>query len=100
MTPEKIVQTKIIDFLKRQECCYWERREAGGFAYRAGRPDLWASCNGKHIEIEVKANGGTASPMQLKHEERLKASGALYWRGTDPDSFKQWWAQNVYEQPK
>ena len=58
MTPEKIIQNKIIAYLKKLEKegkpIYVERRQAGGFAYKMGIADLYAAINGIHIEIEVK----------------------------------------------
>ena len=76
MTPEKIVQNAIIAKLKdlsKSVPIYVERRNAGGFSYKKGIPDLYAIINGIHLEIEVKQPGGSLSPMQEKFRDRCKA---------------------------
>ena len=55
MTPEKQVQNKIVGFLKTLPDCFVERRNAGGFGYHAGVPDVWFVYRGRHVEVEVKA---------------------------------------------
>lgn len=90
MTPEKQVQNKIIDFLKTIPNLVYERRQAGGFNYRAGLPDLWFLYKGVHCEVEVKAPGGQPSSLQLKQELAFLNSGAMYWRGDDPANFTKW----------
>lgn len=90
MTPEKRVQNAIVAFLKTKPRVYIERRNAGGLGYKAGRPDLWFVLDGRHCEVEVKAPGGTAGSLQLKHEDALKAAGSCYWRGDSLASFVRW----------
>ena len=87
MTPEQRVQTKIIELLKLIPGLVYERRQAGGFNYRKGAPDIWAVYQGKHIEIEVKAPGGQPSSLQLLKEEQFTKAGALYWRGDNVKDF-------------
>ena len=62
MTPEKEIQNSIMSYFKKLKASgidnYVERRQAGGFAYKMGLPDLWVVIFGKHIEIEVKRPGG------------------------------------------
>lgn len=90
MTPEKRVQNAIVNFLKTKPGIYIERRNAGGLGYKAGRPDLWFVWQGRHCEVEVKAPGGTAGSLQLKHEDALVAAGSCYWRGDSLTAFVQW----------
>lgn len=90
MTPEKAVQTKIINFLKTIPGLIYERRQAGGFNYRAGLPDLWFLYKGIHCEVEVKAPGGEPSSLQLKQERSFLNAGAKYWRGDDSAKFDAW----------
>lgn len=90
MTPEKHVQNKIIDFLKTIPCLVYERRQAGGFNYKAGLPDLWFVYRGVHVEIEVKAPGGEPSSLQIKQEARFELAGANYWRGDSAADFTKW----------
>lgn len=74
MTPEKKVQTATIRYLKKLQekgqPIYFERREAGGFAYKTGSADLWLSVNGYHIEVEIKYKGGKLSIMQEMWERK------------------------------
>lgn len=76
MTPEKRVQNTIIDILsklqKAGQPIFVERRQAGGFSYKMGIPDLYAVIDGRHIEIEVKAPGKTLRPMQEKFRDKCK----------------------------
>lgn len=83
MTPEKIVQNEIVDFLNHKqkiehEPVFVERRNAGGFSYKKGIPDLYAIINGIHLEIEVKAPGGSMSTMQEKFRDKCKKLN-VYW---------------------
>ena len=82
MTPEKEIQNAIINYftLLRNSGFdnYVERRQAGGFAYKMGLPDLWAIIFGKHIEIEVKAPGKQARATQEKWAKRFKQMGVEY----------------------
>lgn len=82
MTPEKAVQNKILAYLKQLEHegkpVISERREAGGFAYKMGIADVWASIDGRHIEIEVKRPGGELRTMQEKWRDRCKAANILW----------------------
>lgn len=82
MTPEKRVQNNIVAYLKRLENegmpIFVERRQAGGFSYKMGIPDLYAVINGFHLEIEVKAPGGELRPMQEKYKEKCKQKNIAY----------------------
>lgn len=74
MTPEKRVQNEIVNYLHKLEDegmpIFVERRNAGGFSYKKGIPDLYAAINGQHVEIEVKREyGGELSTMQLKFRD-------------------------------
>lgn len=97
MTPEKRIQNKIIDFLKTIPNLQYERRQAGGFNYKAGAPDLWFVYCGRHVEIEVKAPGGFATGLQLIAEQKYRSAGALYWRGESFESFKIFFEKNFQE---
>lgn len=94
MTPEKQVQNKIVAFLKARNNIFVERRNAGGLGYHAGVPDVWFVYKARHVEVEVKAPGGAAGSLQLKHEDKLRAAGALYWRGDSFSDFSDWFNKN------
>lgn len=76
MTPEKKVQNAIVNFLnakqKEGEPVFVERRNAGGFSYKKGIPDLYAVIDGIHLEIEVKRPGGTMTTMQEKFRDKCR----------------------------
>lgn len=82
MTPEKKVQNSILDYLKKLDKdglpVIVERRQAGGFSYKMGIPDLYAVVNGQHLEIEVKAPGGYLRPMQVKYAMRCREKNIAY----------------------
>lgn len=74
MTPEKRVQSAIMTFLREypEEKAFIDvyRRQAGGYSYTMGIPDLYAVVNGWHVEIEVKRPGGQLRPMQMKFRDK------------------------------
>ena len=82
MTPEKRVQIPIIKYLTSLEKegypIFFERRQAGGYSYKKGIPDLYAVVNGIHIEIEVKKPGGQLSTMQEKFRDMCIAKNILW----------------------
>lgn len=82
MTPEKEVQNQIVTYFKKLNDAginnYVERRQAGGFAYKMGLPDLFVVIFGKHIEIEVKRPGGKPRATQEKWAKRFNDMGAIY----------------------
>ena len=82
MTPEKRVQNKIVEYLSTLQDqgypVFVERRNAGGFSYKKGIPDLYAVINSIHLEIEVKRPGGKLSTMQIKYSEKCNRLGILW----------------------
>ena len=91
MTPEKKVQNKILTYLKElkedNEPIFFERRQAGGFSYKKGIPDLYAVYYGLHIEIEVKKVGGKLSTMQEKFRDMCYKNNIKYICADNVDSF-------------
>ena len=78
MRRENPIQTKIRVYLESLENSIVERREAGGFSYKKGRPDLWCVYKGKHYEIEVKDPKGDTTIMQDKQKIKLEKAGCIY----------------------
>lgn len=78
-TPEQKVQNKIEKYLKwlqgEGEQVFFEKRQAGGFTYRKGIPDLYVVVKGTHIEFEIKRVGGEPTPMQIMWQRKLKVWG-------------------------
>ena len=101
MTPEKVIQNKIIAYLKKLEDegkpVYAERRQAGGFSYKMGIADLYAVIDGKHVEIEVKRPGGSLRPMQEKWRDRCKAKNILWICCDDIDDFEKFIHENFHQ---
>ena len=90
MTPEQKIQNKILKALKelaKTRPMYFEKRQAGGYTYRAGLPDIWGIVDGRHFEVEVKAPGENPSSLQLQKEKLFRSAGSFYWRGDDPKKF-------------
>ena len=81
MTPEKRVQNEILSYLKnlsKTEPLFYERRQAGGFSYKMGIPDIYFVYNGIHVEVEVKAPNGHLSPMQEKFREMCEKKNIIW----------------------
>lgn len=82
MTPEKKVQTDILKYFKKLKDAgkpiFYERRQAGGFSYKMGIPDVYVVYNGRHVEIEVKQPGGQLSPLQEKFRDMCKRNNILW----------------------
>ena len=82
MTPEKRVQNSIMEYFKHLEKngypIFYERRQAGGYSYKKGIPDLYVVLNGIHVEIEVKKPGGKLSTMQEKFRDMCDTKNILW----------------------
>ena len=92
MANETLVQTKILKYLTELENkkypVWHERRQAGGFNYKKGIPDVYFVFLGLHIEVECKGIGGTPSVKQLEFERKIKNTGGLYLRTASFEEFK------------
>ena len=94
MTPEKRVQNEIVNYLHKLEDegmpIFVERRNAGGFSYKKGIPDLYAAINGQHVEIEVKREyGGELSTMQLKFRDLCEKRKIIWICAKSVDDVKK-----------
>lgn len=82
MLEEKEIQDDILDYFEKLDKLnypiLYDRRQAGGFNYKKGIPDLWASIQGKHLEIEVKRPGEHLRPMQEKFRDECKRKNIIY----------------------
>lgn len=94
MTPEKEVQNAIMNYFDKLKQLginnYVERRQAGGFAYKLGLPDLFVVIFGLHIEIEVKQPGGEVRATQEKWARRFTELGAHYICADSVDTVKKY----------
>lgn len=98
MTPEKRVQNSIMSYLHTLQQqglpVFAERRQAGGFSYKMGIPDLYAVIDGIHLEIEVKRPDGQLRPMQEKFRDKCKLLH-IHWTCVDNiDQFKYYLLSN------
>ena len=73
---EKNFENKIKKFLKDQEC-YFIKYWGGGQFTKSGVPDLLICCNGYFVAVEVKAENGKPSELQLWNIEQIKKAGGF-----------------------
>lgn len=62
-------------FLKTENV--WYLKTWGNGIQRAGIPDLLLCCNGFFIGVELKAEDGKASALQLHELQKIKESGGI-----------------------
>lgn len=73
MAAEKTFENKIKKYLSDNNI--WHVKYfANGFT-KSGIPDILACCNGYFLAIEVKAENGGPSELQIHHIEKIKQSG-------------------------
>lgn len=93
MTPEKKVQNSLIKYLTELKTSgkkiFFERRQAGGYSYKKGIPDLYAVVYGLHVEIEVKQKFGSLSTMQEKFRDMCKKNDILWICCDDVSQLKE-----------
>ena len=109
MAAEKNFEIKVKKYL--DECGAWYIKYWGGAPYtKSGIPDLLVSSNGQFLGIEIKADKGEPSLLQLHHLKKIRDSGGygilLYPK--DFNEFKKfnehklkssrWYLSNVKEQ--
>ena len=90
MASEKQFENKIKKFLKEQNC-YYIKYWGGGQFTKSGVPDLLICCNGYFVAVEVKAENGKPSELQLYNiDEKKKAGGfAMILYPNQFDNFKK-----------
>ncbi len=79
MTPEgKLTRavTRVLKKLKSEGLPIWWLKIHGGPMQVAGIPDLLVVVSGLSVFIELKAEGGKPSRLQLARLEEIKAAGA------------------------
>lgn len=74
---EKSFENKIKDFLDSIGAVWY--KQFGCSYTKAGTPDLLCCVNGHFVAVEVKADKGRPSPLQLYNINKIrKAGGAVY----------------------
>ena len=73
MTPETRFKNKVKKFLD-DNGCYHVKFFANAYTKR-GVPDILACVNGHFIGLELKAENGKPSELQLYHQQKIRDSG-------------------------
>ncbi len=81
MNPEKLFENKVKAYLKEQGCWfvkYWSGTAQNGKKFtKDGVPDLLICCNGFFIGLELKAENGKPSQLQLWNLEQIRKAGGI-----------------------
>lgn len=75
MAAEKQFEIKIKNYLKSKNIWY-VKFFANGMT-KKGVPDILACVNGRFFGIEVKAETGKASPLQIRNIEEINSCGGI-----------------------
>ena len=75
MASEKAFENKIKQYLKSQNI--WHVKFFANRMTKVGVPDILACVNGRFVAIEVKAEKGKPSEIQLWNIEKIKDSGGI-----------------------
>lgn len=75
MAAEKNFENRIKSFLKENNI-WFVKFFANGFT-KSGVPDLLCSIKGRFVGIEVKAEKGKPSPLQIYNKEQIEKSGGI-----------------------
>lgn len=75
MAGEKNFENKIKKFLKDEGC--WYVKYFANRNTRSGVPDLLACVNGYFVAIEVKAENGKPSDLQLWNVKQIREAGGI-----------------------
>ena len=75
MAKEKVFENKIKNYLKSKKCyCV---KYFGCMYSTSGTPDILACINGYFVAIEVKAQDGVVSALQLEKLNQVRRSGGF-----------------------
>lgn len=69
---ESVIQRQILEWLSQQEGVAVIKLIT---ANRAGYPDVLCCVNGRFVSLEVKQEGGRASPLQLRRIAEIQEAG-------------------------
>lgn len=84
-TPESKVKRKLDEWLDKEMPGHWKVKPRGGPFGKAGCPDVLICWHGVFIAIEVKADDGEPSALQIMNLKLIKKAGgvAALLRGYD-----------------
>lgn len=86
MAAEKVFENKVKKFLE-DENCYFVKFFANMYT-KSGVPDILCCCNGYFVGIEVKADNGTPSELQIRNCKKIREAGGFAWV-VYPSAFEQ-----------
>ena len=76
MAAEKNFENKVKDFLRERNC--WYVKYWGGVPYtRSGIPDILTCINGYFFGVELKAENGRPSPLQIVNLKKIDKTGGF-----------------------
>lgn len=75
MAAEKNFENKVKKFLKESGC--WVLKTWSNGVQRSGIPDLLVCCNGYFLGVELKAENGKPSELQLWNIEKIRKAGGI-----------------------
>lgn len=75
MASEKNFENKVKSFLKQQNC--WVLKTWSNGVQRSGVPDLLVCCNGSFLGVELKAEKGKPSELQLWNIKKIRESKGI-----------------------
>ncbi len=73
--PEKTFENKVKDFIKDQNC--WFVKFFANRMTKEGIPDVLSCINGYFVAIEIKAQNGKPSDLQIYHCEKIREAGGF-----------------------
>jgi hypothetical protein len=76
MSSEKNFENKVKKYLK-EKGCYFVKYWGGGVYTRSGIPDLLVCCNGHFVGVELKADKGKPSQLQIFNLKEINKSGGI-----------------------
>ena len=72
---EKAFENKVKEFLKEQGC--WVLKTWSNGVQRSGVPDLIVCCNGYFVGVELKAENGKPSELQLWNIAKIREAWGI-----------------------
>lgn len=75
MASEKRFENKIKEYLKEKGC--WNVKFFANRMTKVGVPDIIACVNGRFVGIEVKAENGRPSELQLWNQKEIRKSNGI-----------------------
>jgi len=74
---EKAVVNEIKQYLDTLDNCFYYKTHVGRFDTLKGQPDLSGVLNGRRFDLEVKAPGKKARPIQEAVMRKFKRAGGI-----------------------